>query len=248
MANAALPARRGSEARGATLIQRTGKRAPADARVAWYPGVSPKVRSLSRRGVFQMRSVGCVIRDGPIACVIYAAKSTEDRRGSIPGQLLECREAVEGAGGRLIVGEYSDEAFSAFAGSRGPGLAEAMRYSQELAGDGTVELWAQHSDRLARGDGRSARHAVEVALWALKNDENENRAPLLLIAGGSDHVVPAAVDRQASKRFERSSDAVTEYKEFPGRSHFTIGQGGWEEVADYALDWALEHATAATAV
>ena len=73
-----------------------------------------------------MRSVACVIRDGPIACVMYAAKSTEDRRGSIPGQLRECREAVESAGGRIIVGEYSDEAFSAFIGSRGPGLAEAM--------------------------------------------------------------------------------------------------------------------------
>ena len=38
------------------------------------------------------------------------------------------------------------------------------------------------------------------------------------------------------------SAAVTEYKEFPERSHFTIGQDGWEEVADYALDWATEHA------
>ena len=74
--------------------------------------------------------------------------------------------------------------------------------------------------------------------------KNENRAPLLLIAGGSDHVVPAAVDRQASKRFEQKSDALTEYKEFPDRSHFTVGQAGWEEVADYALDWAREHAHA----
>ena len=111
-----------------------------------------------------------MIRDGPIACVIYAAKSTEDRRGSIPGQLRECREAVESAGGRTVVGEYSDEAFSAFLGSRGPGLAQAMRQAEQLGQDGTTEPWAQHSDRLARGDGRSARHAVEVALWALKND------------------------------------------------------------------------------
>ncbi len=71
--------------------------------------------------------------------------------------------------------------------------------------------------------------------------KNADRAPLLLIAGGSDHVVPAAVDRQASKRFARG-EALSEYKEFPGRSHFTIGQDGWEEVADYALDWAAEHA------
>ncbi|MFL5861537.1 MAG: alpha/beta hydrolase, partial [Solirubrobacteraceae bacterium] len=70
---------------------------------------------------------------------------------------------------------------------------------------------------------------------------NDDRAPLLLIAGGADHVVPASVDRQMAKR-ERRSAAITEFKEFPGRSHFTIGQEGWEEVADYALDWATAHA------
>jgi len=73
---------------------------------------------------------------------------------------------------------------------------------------------------------------------------NAERAPLLLIAGGADHVVPAVADKAMYKRFERKSSAVTEYKEFPGRSHFTVGQDGWEEVADYALDWAVEHAAA----
>jgi len=71
--------------------------------------------------------------------------------------------------------------------------------------------------------------------------ENDDRAPLLLIAGGADHVVPAAVDESAAKRY-RKSEAITEYKEFPGRSHYTLGQEGWEEVADYALDWALANA------
>jgi hypothetical protein len=33
----------------------------------------------------------------------------------------------------------------------------------------------------------------------------------------------------------------TDYKEFEGRSHYTLGQPGWEEVADYALDWCNEH-------
>jgi alpha-beta hydrolase superfamily lysophospholipase len=70
---------------------------------------------------------------------------------------------------------------------------------------------------------------------------NDNRAPLLLIAGGEDHIVPATVDRSAARHYRKSA-AVTEYKEFPGRSHFIIGQDGWEEVADYALSWALEHA------
>ena len=43
------------------------------------------------------------------------------------------------------------------------------------------------------------------------------------------------------------SKAVIAFKEFPGRSHFTLGQPGWEEVADYALDWAAEHARVAAA-
>lgn len=106
-----------------------------------------------------------------IACVIYAAKSTEDKRGSIPDQVDDCRGAIAREPGRRIVGEYTDEAFSAFTGNRGPGLVEAMDRVAELATEqGTAELWAQHSDRLARGDGRSARHAVEIALWALKRD------------------------------------------------------------------------------
>ena len=42
----------------------------------------------------------------------------------------------------------------------------------------------------------------------------------------------------------RKSQAITEYKEFPERSHYTLGQPGWEEVADFALDWALQAADA----
>ena len=66
---------------------------------------------------------------------------------------------------------------------------------------------------------------------------NDDRAPLLLIAGELDHTVPAVVDHSAFKHYGRSK-AITDYKEFPGRSHFIIGQEGWEEVADYAIDWA----------
>ena len=106
-----------------------------------------------------------------IACVIYAAKSTADRRGSIPDQLRECRSVTESDDARCLVAEYSDEAFSAFRRNRGPGLEDAMQHVEDLALEhGTAELWAQQCDRLARGDGRSARHAVEIALWALKRD------------------------------------------------------------------------------
>jgi DNA invertase Pin-like site-specific DNA recombinase len=106
-----------------------------------------------------------------IPCIIYGAKSTEDKRGSISDQHRECREAIEPDPQRYVVAEYKDEAFSAYRRDRGPGLNDAIEHAQELAGEhGTAELWALHSDRLARGDGRSARHAVEIALWALKRD------------------------------------------------------------------------------
>jgi pimeloyl-ACP methyl ester carboxylesterase len=72
--------------------------------------------------------------------------------------------------------------------------------------------------------------------------KNDDRAPLLLIAGGEDHVAPASLNESNFKHYE-SSAAVTEFKEFPGRSHYTLGQAGWEEVADYALDWAVKAAT-----
>jgi hypothetical protein len=43
--------------------------------------------------------------------------------------------------------------------------------------------------------------------------------------------------------------SLTEIRIFPGRSHRTLLDPGWEEVADHALDWAVrsQRAAAATA-
>lgn len=69
------------------------------------------------------------------------------------------------------------------------------------------------------------------------NFRNERRAPLLLVAGDADRTVPPSLVLETLKR-HRQSSAVTEMTEYPGRSHFTIGSPGWEEVADFALSWA----------
>ena len=69
------------------------------------------------------------------------------------------------------------------------------------------------------------------------NTRRNNRAPLLLIAGSKDHLIPPRIVK-ANFHAYRHSTAVTEYKEFPGRTHFVIGQSGWEEVANFALRWA----------
>ena len=75
---------------------------------------------------------------------------------------------------------------------------------------------------------------------AAVNFANPKRAPLLLLAGGEDHISPLSLNRTLLK-LHRKSPSVTELKEYPGRTHFTAGMDGWEAVADDALNWALEH-------
>lgn len=72
-----------------------------------------------------------------------------------------------------------------------------------------------------------------------KVDWNKARAPLLLIGGENDHILPASLNRANYQKYAHA-DAITEYKEFPGRTHYTVVAGEiWKDVADYALDWAV---------
>jgi pimeloyl-ACP methyl ester carboxylesterase len=68
------------------------------------------------------------------------------------------------------------------------------------------------------------------------NFDNDDRAPLLFIAFESDHIIPPKASRHNAEKYAGSS-AITAFKEFPGRPHFP-GVRGWEEVADYAIEWA----------
>jgi pimeloyl-ACP methyl ester carboxylesterase len=71
---------------------------------------------------------------------------------------------------------------------------------------------------------------------------NHDRAPLLFIAGGADHIMPASVNRSNAKHYAKSR-ALTQIVVFPERSHFTGGEPGWEKVADEALAWAEGNTT-----
>jgi pimeloyl-ACP methyl ester carboxylesterase len=67
---------------------------------------------------------------------------------------------------------------------------------------------------------------------------NPDRAPLLIVAGEKDHVSPVPIN-ETNAKLQRRSSAITAFKSFPGRPHLIIAEKGWEEVADFALDWAM---------
>ncbi len=69
------------------------------------------------------------------------------------------------------------------------------------------------------------------------NYDNPDRAPLLFISGSDDHLMPPKIQRSNAKHY-KADGLVTEVKEFEG-PHLLPARDGWEEVADYALDWAL---------
>ena len=67
-------------------------------------------------------------------------------------------------------------------------------------------------------------------------DFKKPHAPLLITAGGKDHIIPASLNKTNYERY-RSGNSVTDFKVFPGRDHYVIGEPGWQEVADFALSW-----------
>jgi pimeloyl-ACP methyl ester carboxylesterase len=93
------------------------------------------------------------------------------------------------------------------------------------------------SRRLARGAlGRAARI-----------DFSRPHAPLLMIAGELDHLMPASLNRRNHERYRRSS-SVADFKEFPARAHHSILAGpGWHDVADHVLAWAIAQGCLAAA-
>ena len=71
---------------------------------------------------------------------------------------------------------------------------------------------------------------------AAVDTRRNDRGPLLIIAGGQDHTVPAVVATAAYKLYA-GSGATTDFHEFPDRGHSLVLDHGWREVADATLDW-----------
>jgi len=67
-----------------------------------------------------------------------------------------------------------------------------------------------------------------------------DRAPLLFVAFGDDHIAPAKMSLHNAERYNAST-AIVAYRRFPGRPHFP-GAPSWQQVADFALSWATANA------
>ncbi len=68
----------------------------------------------------------------------------------------------------------------------------------------------------------------------------EKTAPLLLIAGADDHIIPASLNYANFEEYE-DAPSRTEFRMFPGRCHYIVQQDGWEDVASYVKGWLASH-------
>ncbi|HEV8505921.1 MAG TPA: alpha/beta hydrolase [Chitinophagaceae bacterium] len=67
-------------------------------------------------------------------------------------------------------------------------------------------------------------------------DFKKPHEPILFIGGGSDNIFPPSLTKTLANRYKDKNSRV-DLKIFEGKSHFICGEPGWENVADYILDW-----------
>ncbi len=71
---------------------------------------------------------------------------------------------------------------------------------------------------------------------AAKVDFKKPHPPLLITSGSEDTIIPVHLNVRNYKRYVPNG-SVLDYKEFPGRNHFVLGQPTWKEDADYIIEW-----------
>lgn len=103
-----------------------------------------------------------------------------------------------------------------------------------------AEQAVAYADHVAPTPGRIVFERM-LGLASRVNYANPNRPPLLLIAGEKDRTFPVSMVRRNARKQQRAASR-TDLQLFTGRSHWLCNEPGWEEVADFALDWALANA------
>lgn len=101
-----------------------------------------------------------------------------------------------------------------------------------------------YADQVAPAPARVLRQALLGPARRIAR-AGRRRPPLLLIAGDEDRVALADMVR-ATARHQRRAASRTDLQCFAGRSHWLCDETGWEDVADFALDWGLANARPST--
>ena len=60
--------------------------------------------------------------------------------------------------------------------------------------------------------------------------------PLLFIGGESDNIFPTTLIKKNASKYKDASSSV-DLKIYDKKSHFICGEKGWQEIADYIIDW-----------
>lgn len=100
--------------------------------------------------------------------------------------------------------------------------------------NGMSEDWQEQAYSLAIPESKLV--VRDTITSAAKVDFSKPHAPLLFISGSTDHTIPASLNHSNYKKYT-DPQSVTDYKEFPGRNHFVLGQPGWQELATYISKW-----------
>ncbi len=74
---------------------------------------------------------------------------------------------------------------------------------------------------------------------AAKINFKQPHAPLLLVSGSDDRIIPASLNYNNYKKY-KIGHSITVYKEFEGRNHLVFDHPAWKENADFILDWLQE--------
>ncbi len=67
-------------------------------------------------------------------------------------------------------------------------------------------------------------------------DYTRKKAPLLLIAGERDNIVPASLNESNFKKYAKNNSR-TDFIVFPRRTHYLINDESWQEIADHIIGW-----------
>ncbi len=120
-----------------------------------------------------------------------------------------------------------------FAGNK-PVVMTPERFRYAFANTSSTEEADTVFERYVVPESRNVPRSTLTSQGAI--DFRRAHVPLLFVAGDADHLTPAAMVETNVRRYAGSAGRI-DFVRLRDRSHLLCNAGGWEEVADLALDF-----------